>query len=234
MRSVGIERTSYCVGVLGFSSMLTLTTLTLPAYSPASCSTTGAIARHGPHQVAQKSIEHRLRGLEHIGLEAGVGDVGNLVASHGFSLPHATMPGLMKTSRLWCVLALLVGVFVLHHEVLVGWDELDHSEDAADGYYPSHVAILRALAHGELPTWERGSWAGWPLAVDPYYGLYYPLSSYIFRLWRRARARRDRSPCTPLGAGLAHAVADAAAQARLARRGAVRGGVAWRSVRSWS
>src|SRR5262249_36970315 len=42
---------------------------------------------------------------------------------------------------------------------------------------PSHVAILRAFAHGELPTWERGSWAGWPLAVDPYYGLFYPLSS---------------------------------------------------------
>ena len=82
----------------------------------------------------------------------------------------------MKKWRWACVALLVIGVAVLHHEVLLG-GMVYHNEDAADGYYPSHVAILRALAHGELPTWERGSWAGWPLAVDPYYGLYYPLSS---------------------------------------------------------
>ena len=86
------------------------------------------------------------------------------------------MPGLMKTSRWACILVLVIGVFVLHREILAG-GMVYHNEDAADGYYPSHVAILRALSHGEFPTWERGSWAGWPLAVDPYYGLYYPLST---------------------------------------------------------
>ena len=64
-----------------------------------------------------------------------------------------------------------------------------HIEDAADGYYPSHVAILRALAHGELPTWERGAWAGWPLAVDPYYGLYLPAERDLRAVRRGARAR---------------------------------------------
>jgi hypothetical protein len=82
----------------------------------------------------------------------------------------------MKTSRLLCVALLVFGVVVLHREVLLG-GQVYHNEDAADGYYPSHVAILRALSQGELPTWEPGAWAGWPLAADPYYGLYYPLSS---------------------------------------------------------
>ena len=57
------------------------------------------------------------------------------------------MPGLMKTSRWACILVLVIGVFVLHREVLVG-GMVYHNEDAADGYYPSHVAILRALGHG--------------------------------------------------------------------------------------
>jgi hypothetical protein len=86
------------------------------------------------------------------------------------------MPARMKTSRVACILVLVVAVFVLHREVLLR-GMVYHNEDAADGYYPSHVAILRAVSHGEWPTWERGSWAGWPLAVDPYYGLYYPLST---------------------------------------------------------
>ncbi len=51
-----------------------------------------------------------------------------------------------------------------------------HPDDAADGYYPSHVAIRRAFAEGKLPTWERGAWSGWPLIADPYYGAFYPLN----------------------------------------------------------
>jgi hypothetical protein len=70
---------------------------------------------------------------------------------------------------------LVIGVLVLHREVLFG-GQVYHQEDAADGYYPSHVAILRALGDGALPTWEPGSWCGWPLSVDPYYGLFYPPS----------------------------------------------------------
>src|SRR4051794_3691021 len=72
-----------------------------------------------------------------------------------------------------CALAGLLAVGWLHHEVLFG-GQVYHMDDAADGYYPSHVAILRAYASGTLPTWERGSWAGWPLVADPYYGAFYP------------------------------------------------------------
>ncbi|MDB4970603.1 MAG: hypothetical protein JWN44_6292 [Myxococcales bacterium] len=91
----------------------------------------------------------------------------------------------MKRWR-WAALAsLIVGVLVLHHEVLLG-GLVYHNEDAADGYYPSHVAIQRALGKGELPTWEPGAWAGWPLHVDPYYGLYYPLSA-IYAVWGAVR-----------------------------------------------
>jgi len=39
----------------GFSSMFSLTALSRPAHSVASASTTGATARQGPHQGAQKS-----------------------------------------------------------------------------------------------------------------------------------------------------------------------------------
>jgi hypothetical protein len=80
---------------------------------------------------------------------------------------------------LLCALVLLVGVLVLHHEVLLG-GHVYHMDDAADGYYPSHVVARRALAAGELPTWERGSWCGWPLSVDPYYGVFYPLSVVFY------------------------------------------------------
>ena len=106
----------------------------------------------------------------------------------------------MKTSRLGCILVLLVGVFVLHREVLVG-GMVYHNEDAADGYYPSHVAILRALGNGELPTWERGSWSGWPLAVDPYYGLFYPLTS-IYAAFGAVRGLGVTIALHALGAGL--------------------------------
>ncbi len=53
--SVGMLRTSYWLGTLGFESMSHLPTRTLPSYSLASASTCGAIARHGAHQTAQKS-----------------------------------------------------------------------------------------------------------------------------------------------------------------------------------
>src|SRR5687768_2477776 len=52
---VGIERTPYLTVVEGFSSTLSLTILTLPASSEESSSSTGAMARHGPHHSAQKS-----------------------------------------------------------------------------------------------------------------------------------------------------------------------------------
>ncbi|HWE28329.1 MAG TPA: hypothetical protein VHB97_10025, partial [Polyangia bacterium] len=91
----------------------------------------------------------------------------------------------MKTWRWACIVLLLLGVGVLHREVLFT-GLVYHNEDAADGYYPSHVAIERALRNGELPTWERGAWSGWPLAVDPYYGLFYPLS-VIFSLFGAVR-----------------------------------------------
>src|SRR3989304_3083093 len=51
---VGIERTLNRIGVLGFASTSILATFALPSYSCASCSSTGAIIWHGPHQVAQK------------------------------------------------------------------------------------------------------------------------------------------------------------------------------------
>jgi hypothetical protein len=72
-----------------------------------------------------------------------------------------------------CAVAGLLAVGWLHHEVLFG-GQVYHMDDAADGYYPSHVAILRAFGAGHLPTWERGAWCGWPLVADPYYGAFYP------------------------------------------------------------
>src|SRR5689334_1841286 len=50
-----MPRTPYFIGVCGFSSMLTLATVTFPAMSVASSSRNGAIIRHGPHHSAQKS-----------------------------------------------------------------------------------------------------------------------------------------------------------------------------------
>ncbi len=85
------------------------------------------------------------------------------------------------TRRAWIVAGALgvLAVIWLHREVLWG-GMVYHLEDAADGYYPAHVAAARALAHGVLPTWERGSWCGWPLANDPYYGVFYPLGAIIW------------------------------------------------------
>ena len=111
------------------------------------------------------------------------------------------MPAAMKTSRWACIFVLVIGVFVLHREVLLR-GMVYHNEDAADGYYPSHVAILRAVGHGEWPTWERGSWAGWPLAVDPYYGLNYPLST-IYAVCGAVRGLGVTAALHALGAGLA-------------------------------
>ena len=74
---------------------------------------------------------------------------------------------------------------VLHHEVLFG-GAVYHMDDAADGYYPSHVAIARAYREGALPAWERGAAAGWPLVADPYYGPFYPLGA-IFGVFGAAR-----------------------------------------------
>src|SRR4051812_36865085 len=84
-----------------------------------------------------------------------------------------------------CLLAGLLAVGWLHHEVLAG-GMVYHMDDAADGYYPSHVAILRAYGHGTSATWERGSWCGWPLVADPYYGAFYPLT-VLFALFGAAR-----------------------------------------------
>ena len=101
----------------------------------------------------------------------------------------------MKTSRTACVALLVAGVVALHHEVLLG-GQVYHKEDAADGYYPSHVAILRAWSHGELPTWERGSWSGWPLGVDPYYGLVLPAELAVSRSSARCAGSASPSRCT--------------------------------------
>jgi len=52
---VGMERMPYSVATPGDSSVLSLTALILPSYSPANSSIKGAIMRQGPHQGAQKS-----------------------------------------------------------------------------------------------------------------------------------------------------------------------------------
>jgi hypothetical protein len=84
-----------------------------------------------------------------------------------------------------CLAALVVAALLLHREALFG-GQVYHMDDAADGYYPSHVAILRAWAEGKLPTWERGAWSGWPLVVDPYYGPFYP-GTLLFAIAGAAR-----------------------------------------------
>lgn len=52
----GMLRTRNACESSGFSSELTFTTLTLPAYWAPTFSRIGVSARHGPHQGAQKSI----------------------------------------------------------------------------------------------------------------------------------------------------------------------------------
>lgn len=68
---------------------------------------------------------------------------------------------------------LFLGTIFLHREVLLG-GSVYHMDDAADGYYPSRVAVMRALSEGKLPAWERNASSGWPLIADPYYGTFYP------------------------------------------------------------
>src|SRR6266404_2364345 len=52
---VGMPRTPYFIGVSGFSSILILATVTLPAILAAISSRVGAMLLHGPHHSAQKS-----------------------------------------------------------------------------------------------------------------------------------------------------------------------------------
>src|SRR5215471_15070884 len=52
---VGTANTPYATMVSGFSSVFSLTTSTLPAYSLAIASSTGPTMRHGPHHGAQNS-----------------------------------------------------------------------------------------------------------------------------------------------------------------------------------
>jgi hypothetical protein len=85
-----------------------------------------------------------------------------------------------------CIAALVAAALWLHHEALFG-GRVYHMDDAADGYYPSHVAILNAYREGKLPTWERGAWAGWPLVVDPYYGPFYAPGTLLFAIAGAAR-----------------------------------------------
>src|SRR5688572_5573535 len=53
--SVGIPRTAYRSGIVGFSSTFSLATVARPSNSVASASTVGASRRQGPHHSAQKS-----------------------------------------------------------------------------------------------------------------------------------------------------------------------------------
>lgn len=86
-----------------------------------------------------------------------------------------------RTAWLVCALILLAGVCFLHREVLFA-GQIYHMDDAADGYYPSHAAIWRAVKSGQLPAWERSVWCGFPLLADPYYGALYPLTAVFFAL----------------------------------------------------
>src|SRR5437867_1549841 len=87
-------------------------------------------------------------------------------------------PGDGRTAAV-CLAILLALACALHREVIFG-GAVYHMDDAADGYYPGHIAVARAFAHGELPTWENGSWCGWPLVVDPYNGVFYPPNAIYF------------------------------------------------------
>ena len=69
------------------------------------------------------------------------------------------------------VLAATLGL--LHAEALFG-GRIYHADDVGEGYWPSRVAILRALASGEIPDWEPRAWGGYPLVAVPNYGTFYP------------------------------------------------------------
>lgn len=120
-------------------------------------------------------------------------------------LPDDRRPG--RRVLLGVALFLSLVVVALHYEALL-LGQVYHMDDAADGYYPSHVAAARAYAHGELPTWEQNAWCGWPLAADPYYAVFYPLTALFFL-----------SPVHALGYVIAlHAIAAALALFVLVRR----------------
>src|ERR1700682_820435 len=55
MITVGMDMMPSDIGVAGFSSISIFRIFTLSPSSPWICSTMGAIMRHGPHHVAQKS-----------------------------------------------------------------------------------------------------------------------------------------------------------------------------------
>src|SRR5258708_4688241 len=93
--------------------------------------------------------------------------------------------GSARRSTLLCLLFLAVTALALHREGLFG-GAIYHMDDAADGYYPCHVAIARAYGEGSLPAWERGAAAGWPMVADPYYGPFYP-PNVIFGIFGAAR-----------------------------------------------
>src|SRR5688572_18987703 len=97
--------------------------------------------------------------------------------------PTASGAGRRTTLVLFGVLVL--AVLLLHREVVFG-GSVYHMDDAADGYYPCHVAIARAYREGDLPSWERGAAAGWPIVADPYYGPFYPLG-VVFAAFGAAR-----------------------------------------------
>lgn len=93
-------------------------------------------------------------------------------------------PRLSARATLWLsLLCLVLATGYLHREVLFG-GAMYHMDDAADNYYPARVAFRRALREGTLPAWERGSFCGWPLLADPYYGFFYPLN-FVFYLGPR-------------------------------------------------
>ena len=57
-------------------------------------------------------------------------------------MPAVSPSGAPETPRAWwwaAAVVLVVAIVVLHHEVLFG-GAVYHMDDAADGYYPSHVA----------------------------------------------------------------------------------------------
>ncbi len=90
-----------------------------------------------------------------------------------------------RRTTLWALALIVLATLLLHREVLFG-GSIYHMDDAADGYYPCHVAIERAYREGHLPAWERGAALGWPLVADPYYGPFYPLGA-LFAVFGAAR-----------------------------------------------
>ena len=89
-------------------------------------------------------------------------------------------PGERRSTAL-VVLALALAIAALHGEALLG-GRVYHGDDVGAGYWPSHLAILRALAAGELPVWEPRAWGGYPLIAVPYYGTFYPPNALFWLL----------------------------------------------------